>query len=325
MLLLSLGLSDCGGHGNPPTIQIVLTNDVASWAPIFIAQSMGYFRQEGIVVATSETASLSKAMQALLGGSVEVAAGSISQAMEVAAEGQRVRCFLSLYTRPAVALAVAPALRQSIRSIRDLKGRPVGVATPGSSMHLTLNYLLTSNGLSSNDVSIISIGTAGNSLAALEHGKVHAAMLVGNAVSAFEKRHPDQKFLADIRTAEGARGAFGSETFPNTALVARENWLRTHADTTRRFVRAVKKAMLWLGTHPAEQVREMVPPEMRGTDIEADLEAIRQGQNTLSPDGMVPARGAELIAKCIVLSNERVRKAGVDLSKVYTNEFAGAQ
>ena len=325
VIVLAAGLLGCHGSNSGATVgsvRIAIHGDPITFLPFHIAQDLGYYRQEGLAVTMSEVPGGSKAMQALLGRSVDVAVASVSDAIQLAAEGRDVRCFLILYTRPTIALAVAPAMSARIRAIRDLKGRPVGVSAPGSASHQVLNFLLASNGLSPEDVSAVSVGMAGTSLAALEYGKVDAAILLSSAIPTFEGRHPGQLFLADTRTPDGARRVFGSEMFPNLSLIAQENWLQHNGDTARRLARAVKRAMLWMRDHPAEQVREMMTKRTGRPDSDTDLQAIRQAQQTMSPDGVVPATAIEIVEKFVADSNEKVRTAHIDVSKIYTNEFA---
>ena len=83
--------------------------------------------------------------------------------------------------------------------------------------------------------------------------------------------------------------------------------------------------MRWVASRSPEEVRTTIPDEKRMPDAEADLEAIRQLQRTLSPDGMVPPAGAEAILKFVAVSDERVRNAHLDVLKTYTNEFTVAK
>jgi NitT/TauT family transport system substrate-binding protein len=324
VIVLAAGLLGCHGSNSDATVgsvRIAIHVDPITFLPFHIAQDLGYYQQEGLAVTMCEVAGGSKAMQALLGGSVDVAVASVSDAIQLAAEGRDVRCFLILYTRPAIALAVAPAMSGSIRAIRDLKGRPVGVSAPGSASHQVLNFLLASNGLSPEDVSAVSVGMAGTSLAALEYGKVDAAILLSSAIPTFEGRHPGQLFLADTRTPDGARRVFGSEMFPNLSLIAQEPWLRDNADTAHRLARAVKRGMRWMRDHPAEQVRDLITKRTARPDSETDLQAIRQAQQIMSPDGIVPGGAVDAVERFVAASSEKVRTAHVDLSKIYTNDF----
>jgi NitT/TauT family transport system substrate-binding protein len=327
LLLLAIALLSC--HGSRPgarvaTVRIVIHRDPIAFLPVRVGQSLGYYEAEGIAVDLSEAAGGTKAIEALLGGSVDVAAASMSDVVQLAAEGRDVRGFLVLYTRPSSVLAVAPALSGTIRTIRDLRGHTVGISTPGSWTHQFLNFLLVTNDLSPEDVSTVSVGMSASSVAALEHGTVDAAVLLASAVTAFEERHTNNPFIADTRSLAGARQVFGSETFPSLSLLAEDRWLRANADTAQRLARAVKKGMRWVLDRPAEQVRQMIPDAARMSE-KADLQAIHRMQQGLSTDGLMPAASAELVEKFVALSNPKVRAAHIDTARIYTNEFASVR
>jgi NitT/TauT family transport system substrate-binding protein len=114
---------------------------------------------------------------------------TISDAVVVAAEGRNLRAILVLYARPTVALAVAPALSARIRTVRDLKGRSVGVSAPGSTSHQLLNFSARrERPVARDDVSTVGVGMSARSVAALEHGTVDAAVFVASAIPLFEGR-----------------------------------------------------------------------------------------------------------------------------------------
>ena len=137
----------------------------------------------------------------------------------------------------------------------------------------------------------------------------------------FESRQPRQTFLVDLRTPAGAQQVFGSEIFPSLGLLAEERWLRANPDTARRLVRAVTRGMQWVRNHSAEQVRDMVPAAAR-TTVKADLHAIRQLQQVLSSDGLMPPGSTALIERFVAASNPKLRAAPIDIAHIYTNEFA---
>ena len=327
LLLLAIALLCCHRSQTAatiPQVRIAIHRDAVAFLPVTVAQTLGYYEAEGIAVAMSEVAGGAKALEALLGGNVDVAAASMSDVVQIAAEGRDVRGFLVLYTRPSAALAVAPALSGTIRTIRDLKGRTVGVSTPGSSTHQLLNFLLVRDGLSPADVSTVSVGMSASSVAALEHGTVDAAVLLSSAIAAFEERHPDIPFIVETRTQAGARQVFGSEMFPGLSMVAQYSWLRANPEIAQRLVRALKRGMHWVRDRPAEQVRPMIPDAARMTE-KADLQAIYRMQQGISTDGLMPAGSAGLVEEFVALSNPKVRAAHIDTAKIYTNEFASVR
>jgi hypothetical protein len=63
--------------------------------------------------------------------------------------------------------------------------------------------------------------------------------------------------------------------------------------------------MLWMRDHRAEQVHELLISGMGRPDSDADLQSIRQVQQTMSSGGVVPAAALEAVN-----------------TFVYTDEFA---
>jgi len=141
-------------------------------------------------------------------------------------------------------------------------------------------------------------------------------------VTTFEGRYPKGSVLADPRTPEGARQIFGSDQFPASSMIARADWLNSNAETARKFVRAVKKSIVWIKNHSAAEVRLTIPESLRMPEEEADLRAILHSQQTMTPEGTISPGAAQLALKFVSVSSEKVRNARVDTSKVFTNEFA---
>jgi NitT/TauT family transport system substrate-binding protein len=105
-------------------------------------------------------------------------------------------------------------------------------------------------------------------------------------------------------------------------MIARADWLSSNPETARKFVRAVRKSMVWIKNHSAEEVRLTIPEASRMPEKEADLKAIIHSQQTMTPEGTIAPEAAQLALKFVSVSSEKVRNARVDASKVFTNEFA---
>jgi len=300
---------------------VALTRDGITWVPIHLAETLGYFSEQNLKISVLYTEGLSNSMETLLSSSVDVMGGSLMQTLPLAAEGQDVRSFLLLYSRPTMAIAVAPAMAGKITNVAQLKGHKVGVSATGSPLHMQLNFSLARSGLPPEDVFPVPIGTGAASLASLEIGRVDAAVLVGSAITTFEQKYPHAVFLSDSRTPEGARRMFGTDVFPSTSILARGSWLQENHDTAGRFAKAVLKAMVWMSTHSAEEVRTQMPEATRMPDVEADLQAIRQATLTLSPDGVTPDSAPQLMREFLAVWSEKIGKSNIDFTKIYTNEF----
>ena len=204
-VMLAVCLSACGlsTPEGPRAVRVAMSRDGITWVPIHLAETLGYFSGQNLKVSVLYTEGLSGSMEALLTGSVDVMGGSLLQTLPLAAEGQNVRSFLLLYSRPTIVIAVAPAMAGKITDVAKLKKHKVGVSATGSPLHMQLNFALVKSGLSPEDVFPVPIGTGAASLASLELGRVDAAVLVGSAITTFEQKNPHAVFLRDSRTPEG--------------------------------------------------------------------------------------------------------------------------
>lgn len=327
-VLMAASLLACGRSSSSPPLQeieIALPSDRITWLPVELAPVLGYAEAEGIRLSISETTGLGKGVEALLGGSVQMTAGTLMQVIQLAADGRPLRCFVVPYTRPQVVIAVAPGMTDTIRTPRDLAGQRVGVASAGSASNQFLDFIVATQGLAPKDVHALAVGTGAPSLAALEHGTVDAGVLLGAAISTFQRRHPEATLLVDTRSAEGARRVFTTEVFPNTCVMAEDEWLSAHADTARRFTRAVVKTMAWMGAHSAEEIRDRMPESMHVPDAEAELDAIRHVKDALSADGATSPDATEAVRRFVATYSEKVRNTRIDLTRTYTNDFVSGR
>jgi len=295
-------------------VRVAVSSEAITLLPVHLAQTLGFYRQEGLAVTLTQIASAAKTLDALRDGGIDVALGT-TVPIQMAPEGRSLQGFLVVYSRTNAIVAVAHGATSSIHSFADLKGRRVGVSNLGSGSQILLSYVLSVNGLQPADVKAVAIGVGAPALAAVEHGDVDAALLVGGAIDALLRAHPDTPILADMRTAEGSERVFGKADFPGSLLIAEESWLKANPDTARRFVRAVKKAMQWMGEHSPDEIRAQMP------NSETDPQTIREFKQMLSPDGAIAPGSPELMYKVLAASLEKVRAARIDLSRAYTNEY----
>jgi len=288
--------------------------------PADLAESLGFYRAEGLDVTIIQTSGSSKVMEALVGGSADVACAGQTQAIQLAVEGKAVKCFVAEFNNHGYSLVASPAVRKRISRIEDLKGTTVGVTALGSGTQQFLDYLLSKHGLSPADVSTVGVGAGATNLAALERGQVSAAVTDLATLVLLKKRHPDLVVLADTSSREGMERIFGSDSL-QYALCARAEWLQQNRDTARRMARAIIQTLRWIHEHSPEEVRDKMPESFRTNDRETDLDVVRMAVPMYSTDGMLSDAAATSAKELLDASVERVRVSNIDLSTVYTNEF----
>ena len=314
-------LAGCRSAPQSPGVRIAVGGRAAlDFIPIYLASALGFFREEGIDVTLQDLASTSKALQALLGGSTDVVAGAYDGGVQMSIEGKSIQAIAVLERWPPFAMVVAPQSAASLRSIKDLRGRVVGVASPGSSTHRFVNYLLMRNGLALSDISAVGVGVNFSLAAAVQHGQVDAAV-AGPLGIALLSKASRPVILADCRTEQGVQATLGISNLPSSALMVRPEWARAHPEIMRRLCKATRRSLAWIQAHTPEDISNAMPQEYKGQDSAVYLEAVRDIRPAFSPDGTMPPDGPANVHRYLSVSDPRTRNASIDLQSTYTNEF----
>jgi NitT/TauT family transport system substrate-binding protein len=291
------------------------------YLPTTLAERLGYYRDEGLNVELQDFPGGAKALEALLGGSADVVSGFFDHTIQMAAEGRQLIAFVSMLRYPGLVLVVSPSAGRSIHSVEDLAGTNVGVSAPGSSTHHFLNHLLVKHGLTRESVSAIGVGMAAGSVAAMEAGRVHAAVMAEPAISQLEKRRGALRVLAETQTVEGVRAAYGVDAYPAAVLYSASTWVSSNEILAQRLARAIRRTLSWIQSHPASEIAAKMPGQFHGGDLELYVRAIERSKHMYSPDGVMPASAADAAYRVMAESMPKVRSASFDVSRCYTNRF----
>ncbi len=186
---------------------------------------------------------------------------------------------------------------------------------------MLLNYLLVTHGLKPDDISTASIGMSATAVAAITHAKVDAAIMTDPALAIARKQLPSLRILADTRTAEGVRAAFGVDSYPSAVLYSTRAWQGAHPDAARSLARAILRTLEWMRAHSPEEIRARMPPSFRTDDPETDLQGLRSLQGMLSPDGRITPEAAAAVQQVLRVSLEAVRSRNIDVSTTFTDQF----
>lgn len=301
-------------------LRIAFTNSPLALLPVILADSLGFYKKEGLSPTIDAFPNGAKTMQALLAGSDDIATGSYDQNLQIVAEGRDVKSFVLVLLRPSRAVVVSPRANARIHRIEDLKGAAVGVGGFGSITHLFLQYLLVKHGMAPDAAKIVSIGTGASAIASVEHQAVDAAVVTESDRIIIEKRVPQAATLLDVSTPAGCRQVYGVDRYPAGVIFATGAWLREHGDTARRTAHAIEDAVTWMSYRTPEQIWNTIPARYR-MDRELDLETLRSLMPSFSPNGVIPRDGAEAARQSMSLISEKIRAAKFDLATTYTNEF----
>jgi NitT/TauT family transport system substrate-binding protein len=311
-------LAACRTPNNRP-VRIVTSSGLTEPFPIYLCSALGHFRQEGVEVSIEAFPSGSRSVEALLGGSAEVAFNSYMLAVQMSVTARPLRSVFVSSLASSALLVVAPAKAERIRRIEDLQGATIGVAGFGTAQQQVLTYTLRRHGLSIGEVKVVSYGTGPTAIAAIEHSKVDAGLINGSAFELLRRRAPTVRVLADPRTREGLKSLYGYETTANYCLISTPKWIAQNPEIVRRMARAMLKTHSWIQAHTAEEVLALLPAQFHSDLKEVDLATLQSLVTGLSKDGKMPAEAPENIGRLVSDSMESTGK--IDLSATWTNEF----
>ena len=273
-------------------------------APV-IAQKLGFFQKEGLAVDLQEIAGTGKAMEALLAGSADSMVGTYEQAIQVQALGKPVLAYLQLTNCHCLALV-------ALKNV-SLKGKVIGVAAPGGQMQNFALRVLEQAGVDAKDVTFAAIGVGPAALAAVEGGRVDAAVVLANTLVPLRQRHPDLVTIAETFSPEGMRRVFGSDGYPSMALLGRPEWLHADRERTRKLVRAMRAAVNWMKTNSPEAVRQQLGA--------GNVEALRLHLPRYDAQGAFQLEQTRVVYDFLAKHNDSVRAAQMDPRQTFTNEF----
>jgi ABC-type nitrate/sulfonate/bicarbonate transport system substrate-binding protein len=142
-----------------------------AWFPLYVAIKRGFLQKEGInlqpVVMDSRVIVPSMASK-----EIPYSTG-LGSAMIAASKGLPLKVVMILGGKTHLVLVTRP----EITSLREIKGKTIGVTRPGSDVHRMLNLVAKSVGLDSSDVKVLGVGDLTNRVNSLRRKIVDCAVL----------------------------------------------------------------------------------------------------------------------------------------------------
>jgi NitT/TauT family transport system substrate-binding protein len=146
--------------------------------------TLGYWKQEGYDVETQAAGGSLQATQQLVGGNAEFAAASGGAIIQGNAKANLTMRVVSTISASDWSLAVDAD--GPIKSVKDLKGKTVGVFNLATGGIAFLNGLLRANGMEPKDIDMVALGMGAAPVEAMRSGKVVALIYWGSATASFE-------------------------------------------------------------------------------------------------------------------------------------------
>jgi NitT/TauT family transport system substrate-binding protein len=243
-------------HFSEAQAEDVLTNfRYASWGPknidhadFFVAEDLGYFRDEGLKVEYIAAQGNGDALRNLIVGNADIAETDPSAIGFALDRGLKVKAIYNL--TPQNQFTIIARKSRGIQKIEDLAGKKIAVVSMASGSRYNVMTLLNANKMKESDVSLIATGI--NFAGPLEQGQVDAAG-TWEVINWDLTHRALPKAVVDDLIIFNARDVLN---VPTGVLAATDESLVTNRAVLLKFLRAQRRGTTFMHDHP-EQAAEI--------------------------------------------------------------------
>jgi NitT/TauT family transport system substrate-binding protein len=320
MCALPEGLRAQDSRPETPSLKVTVGGKTfVQYAPITVAERLGYFKDAGLDPEFIDLPGGAKALEALVGGSADVTAGAFDHVIQMQAKDQHIVGVVLFGRHPAFALAIRNDKASTYHGPSSLRGMKIGVTALGSQTHFMVEYLAIQAGLAPSEMSFVSVGSGTNAVAAIRNGAIDAVVTGEPAITTLESAG-EVKVVADARTNEGTTKIYGG-LYPSGTVYTRASFIRDNPKTVQAFALAMVRALRWMDRASIEEIADILPPEWTKPGRDVLLASLRGTRDMPSPDGRFSLETAQIAYHVLSTVDPRLRGAKIDVAATFTNRF----
>ena len=293
------------------------------YMPLTLADSLGYFKQEGLTVSIQDLKGGADALTAMVGGSTDLTMGFYEHTIRTQTQGKSIEMLATADLYPGLVMFSGKS-HADAKSIKDLANMKIGITSAGSSTEEMVKYLFKKNGMDPAAAQTVAVGSGGPAITALKNGVVDALVTVEPAASTIE-RDGDGSVVYDTRTEEGTRNVFGGP-WPAGGFYAPTDFVQQNPKTSQALARVMVNTLKYIKDHSAEDIASKLPGQLFYPDGNQAFFAkvLSANLKMFSPDGKMPSDGPMNVLETLKAADPQTDWSKVDLSKTYTNQFVDA-
>jgi len=288
------------------------------YLPLTIAEQKGYFKAEGLDVEVLDFPGGAKALQALIGGSVDVVSGAFEHTITQQAKGINIEALVLQGKYAGIVLGMPKAKAAAYKGPADLKGMKIGVTAPGSSTNMFINILLAKAKLPPDAASYIGVGATAGAVAIMKKGEIDAISNLDPVITMLEADGTIVPVI-DTRTAKGMSEVYGGAYAAGVIYVPVE-FAKKYPNTAQAVVNAMVRALRFIQTSTPDQIVDAVPKDYY-TDRALYKAALEKNLESFRHDGAISLAAAQAVYRDLKTFDPQLQNATVDLSKTVDMTF----
>src|ERR1044071_9068151 len=229
------------GSVNAEPFRVGFPSLATGFAPSWVAADKGIWKKHGLDVELIFLRGGSRTVSALLGDSVDFIIGSELGVTTAILQGAA----LTRVGTTTNTLGYSMVTQPGIKTVRDLKGKVIGITPGRDAAYARVVKLLRDNGMdASKDVTFLSVGDGGPAarVAALSSGVIHASMFTPPSDLISEKA--GMKILARMDVANVGAG-----------LNTTPGFVQRNRSAVLRFLRGYMEGIHYMKAHKHESLR----------------------------------------------------------------------
>jgi NitT/TauT family transport system substrate-binding protein len=277
-----------------------------SFVPAEVGQQMGFYKKHGVTITISSFGGDAKVQQAMAAGSIDIGLGS-GPGMAFIAKGSPVKGVAAMADQPLI-FALVVRNDGSVKSVKDLKGRLVGVSGVGSVTNWLITRISRNEGWGNNGIRRVGLGNDANRVAALKTKSIDAAIV--NIAVALKYAHSGEgKILMH----------FGDlvKHFHIHVIFATNKIIATHPQAVRGFLAGWFETIRFMRSHKAKTVE--IAKNVMHTDKATTSEIYDEVIPMFNTDGHFDPKALAALSQSWV--ELKTLPKAPDLRTLYTNAF----
>ncbi len=269
-LFALLPLSACGETGDGlTTVRINEVTHSVFYAPMYLADSMGLFEEEGIKIELTNGGGADAVMASVLSGDADIGFCGPEAALYVALGGsQDIPTVFGQLTKRDGSFLVSRKDEAATFKWTDLQGKEILAGRRGGVPAMTFEYILKEHNVTDYK---LNFDVAFNLMtSAFEAGTAEYCTMFEPTASEYQ--------AAGKGYIVAAVGEAGGEV-PYTSFIAKRSWLNKHEDTVKGFLRAMLKAVDYAQHHEPAEIAEYLFKQFPSTSYDSITTSIRSYQS----------------------------------------------
>ncbi len=322
LLLMAAALTASARAADPEktSIKLGVGSQILNYMPLELAAKRGAFKAQGLDVTVENfQAGGSKALQALIGGSVDGVVGFYDHTITMQAQGKSIACVFLLNDIPGLLIGVRADLADKVKVGADLKGLKLGITAPGSSTDTLARYYVKKAGLGPRDVQIIAVGSGAPGMVALEAKNIDALVYFDPVATMLASKNA-VKPLFDARTSEGSKLAFGGD-YPTACLYLQQGFIDKNPEAVQRMVNALLTTHRWMASVSTEELVDAIPTGYKPADRAMAIDILNASKALFSKTGRMDIESMKIPLAVLTDYDPKIASAKIDLAKTFTNRF----